>query len=98
MGASKIFLLFTDTLSPLQCFAFYCLACIGGSCILQFINRGAVRQKYGIAGSTFGDFCTSCWCPCCQLVQEDKESIVRVSGMNPNTKQPYQRPGGMTYP
>ena len=90
---------FTNTFLPLwQCFAWYCLACIGGNAILQFINRGEMRRKYGIDGSGFGDFCGACCCTCCQLIQENKESIVRTTGMNPKTKQPYQSPGGMSYP
>ncbi|KIX03217.1 uncharacterized protein Z518_06769 [Rhinocladiella mackenziei CBS 650.93] len=81
-----------------SCCAFYCLMCIGGSCILQCINRTSTREKYGIEGSSFSDFCTSCWCACCQLIQEDKESIVRTTGMDPKTKQPYASPHQMTYP
>jgi len=57
-----------------------------------------MRQKYGIEGSSCGDFATACCCPCCELIQEEKESILRTTGINPKTQQPYQSPGGMAYP
>jgi Cys-rich protein (TIGR01571 family) len=58
-----------------QCCAWYALSCIGGQCILQCLNRGSTREKYGIEGSTFGDCCASCWCGCCTLIQEEKEAV-----------------------
>jgi Cys-rich protein (TIGR01571 family) len=81
-----------------QCLAWYALSCIGGACILQFLNRGSTREKYGIRGGSCGDFCTSWCCICCALVQEEKESIVRTTGMDPKTEKPYVSPGQMTYP
>jgi len=81
-----------------SCCAFYALMCVGLPCILQCTNRGATRDRYGIEGSSFGDFCSTCWCGCCTLVQEEKEAIVRTTGMDPKTKQPYASPGQMTYP
>jgi len=81
-----------------SCLAWYALSCIGGACILQFLNRGSTREKYGIRGGSCGDFCTSWCCICCALVQEEKESIVRTTGMDPKTEKPYVSPGQMTYP
>ena len=45
----------------------------------------------------FGDFATACCCACCALIQEEKESLVRNTGMDPKTNQPYQPVGGMNY-
>lgn len=56
-----------------------------------------MREKYGIEGSTLGDFCGALCCACCQLVQEDKESIVRTTGIDPKTKQAYSSPTEMSY-
>ncbi|KAH9807922.1 PLAC8 family-domain-containing protein [Melampsora americana] len=41
--------------------------------ILQFIQRGEIRERYLIEGSACGDFCGACWCMCCQQVQEARE-------------------------
>ncbi|EIE20446.1 hypothetical protein COCSUDRAFT_54324 [Coccomyxa subellipsoidea C-169] len=49
-------------------------------CIICFLigvaycsyNRTMLRQKFGIAGSRFGDFCTWCWCAPCALCQETR--------------------------
>lgn len=38
--------------------------------ILQTINRGEMRQHYGIEGSCCGDCCISFWCGCCALIQD----------------------------
>ena len=35
--------------------------------------RGDIRNRYSIPGSFYGDFCISCCCGCCALVQEHKE-------------------------
>jgi len=81
-----------------NCLAYYLLTCIGGACIIQFIGRGATRERYGIQGSTCGDFCAAWCCGCCVLVQEEKDSIVRNTGINPKTKEPYVSPDQMAYP
>lgn len=72
--------------------------CCGFASILQFVNRMAVREKFGMESNGFGDCLSSCCCPCCDLIQVDKELVVRNSGMNPKTQQPYVPPQGMTYP
>ncbi|KAI1616702.1 PLAC8 family-domain-containing protein [Exophiala viscosa] len=81
-----------------SCMAWYAASCFGAACILQFMNRGQIREKYGIEGGSFGDFCASWCCGCCTLIQEDKESIVRLTGTDPKTKERYISPGQMSYP
>ncbi|KIW12538.1 hypothetical protein PV08_09815 [Exophiala spinifera] len=81
-----------------SCCAWYMLSCFGAQCILQCLNRTSMRERHGIEGGSCGDFCTSCCCTCCALIQEDKESIVRNTGINPKTDLPYNPPTQMTYP
>ncbi|KIW37579.1 uncharacterized protein PV06_10225 [Exophiala oligosperma] len=81
-----------------SCCAWYMLSCFGAQCILQCINRTSIRERHGIEGGSFGDFCTSCCCTCCALIQEEKESVVRNTGINPKTDLPYSPPSQMTYP
>lgn len=63
-----------------MCCAWYCAASFGFNSCLQCIMRGQQREKYGIEGSGFGDCCASFWCGCCTLIQEEKESVVRITG------------------
>jgi hypothetical protein len=56
-----------------------------------------MREKYGMESNGCGDCLTAFCCPCCQLIQEDKESIVRNTGMDPKTQTPYVPPTGMSY-
>ncbi|KAI1029534.1 hypothetical protein LB504_010647 [Fusarium proliferatum] len=46
--------------------------------IYNMMKRREIREKYGIEGSGMGDCCTSFWCLCCALVQQDKEVKVRT--------------------
>ena len=80
-----------------QCAAYCALMYCGVSLILQCSNRGNMKQKYGMESNCFGDFCTACCCACCALIQEEKESLVRNTGMDPKTNTPYQPVGGMNY-
>jgi hypothetical protein len=43
------------------------------------MKRGEIREKYGIEGSGCGDCCTSYWCLCCALIQQEKEVKARQS-------------------
>jgi hypothetical protein len=56
-----------------------------------------MQEKYGMESNACVNCLTACFCGCCQLVQEEKESIVRNTGMNPKTKQAYQPVEGMNY-
>jgi len=78
----------------LHCLLLYC----GVAPVLQFVNRMSMREKYGMESNGCGDCLTAFCCACCELIQEDKETIIRTTGMDPKTEQPYVPPQGMTYP
>lgn len=40
-------------------------------------NRREIRYRYGIEGSNCEDCWKTAFCPCCALVQEEKETIMR---------------------
>jgi PLAC8 family len=61
------------------------------------MQRSNTRAKYGIEGNACEDWLAACCCPCCALVQEDKEAFVRQTGTDPKTGQQYVAPAGMTY-
>jgi len=81
----------------LMCCAYYCLMHIGGQSCLQGFQRANMRDKYGIEGSLAMDFVGACCCPCCGLVQEDKEALLRQTGVDATTGQQYSAPAGMSY-
>ncbi|RSL70844.1 hypothetical protein CEP53_001744 [Fusarium sp. AF-6] len=45
--------------------------------IYNMMRRGEIHEKYSIEGSGMGDCCTSFWCLCCALVQQDNEVRAR---------------------
>ncbi|KAJ7847014.1 PLAC8 family-domain-containing protein [Mycena olivaceomarginata] len=49
---------------------------IGGGWILQCLNRGDTRGRYGIQGGGCGDCCTSFCCHSCDLVQVSREIML----------------------
>ncbi|KAM5358300.1 hypothetical protein ACJZ2D_015399 [Fusarium nematophilum] len=62
--------------------------------IFNSMKRGEIREKLGIEGSGLGDCCTSCWCLCCALVQQDKEVKARQLRHGPGVNvQGYQPVG-----
>ncbi|KAF4210518.1 hypothetical protein CNMCM8980_006314 [Aspergillus fumigatiaffinis] len=75
-----------------------CLYALSSYCglywVLLMIKRGQLRERFGIQGSTFQDCWQSCLCPCCTLVQNEKE----VEARSNNTQVGYQPPSGMAYP
>ncbi|KAL2006738.1 hypothetical protein VTN00DRAFT_9406 [Thermoascus crustaceus] len=77
-----------------DCCLWLCLGYCGASWVLQTIKRGEMRERYGIEGSCCGDCMRSWCCPCCGLVQEEKEAQRRIVQEAPG----YQPPQGMTYP
>jgi len=76
-----------------MCGAYCCLLCTGGSFVLQTLDRAKLRRKYGMDGSTAKDFVVSFCCPCCALVQMDKEAMQRAEMQGG-----YQRTEEMAYP
>ncbi|KAM0335512.1 hypothetical protein ACHAQA_000560 [Verticillium albo-atrum] len=47
--------------------------------IFAMIKRGEIRERFNIKGSGLGDCCTTYWCPCCALIQQDKEVQQRLT-------------------
>lgn len=45
----------------------------GLGCIVLGLQRQLVREKYGIKGTSFNDFCCSCCCQPCTLAQVSRE-------------------------
>jgi hypothetical protein len=43
------------------------------------IKRTEIREKYGIKGDGTGDCCTTYWCACCALIQQEKEVQARAA-------------------
>ncbi|KAF7326517.1 HD domain-containing protein [Mycena sanguinolenta] len=56
------------------CWAFCCLHMFtGAGCILECMNRGEVRGRYGIEGGACGDFMAAWCCLTCDLTQVSRE-------------------------
>ena len=56
-----------------------------------------MQDKYGMEKSNVTNCLIACFCPCCQLVQEEKESVVRSTGINPLTYERYVSPPSLIY-
>jgi hypothetical protein len=65
------------------------------------LKRTEIRERYGIKGDGTADCCATYWCPCCAVIQHDKEVIARTSagpvaqGYQPNKEgmvMPQQQP------
>ncbi|PTB37556.1 uncharacterized protein TrAFT101_005566 [Trichoderma asperellum] len=80
-----------------SCILFAILTHCGLQCIPATMQRGELREKYNLEGGCFGDFCKSCWCTCCVLIQNEKESEQRESLLR-GSSEGYQPNGGMVYP
>merc|ERR1711939_670550 len=55
-------------------------------------SRPASRVRRIPAVSMACVHCTAFFSACCELIQEDKETIIRTTGMDPKTEQPYVPP------
>lgn len=62
------------------------------------IKRREIREKYGIEGSGTGDCCSSYWCLCCALIQQDNEVKLRSAGQGPITQGYQSQKEGMHMP
>ncbi|KAI9892990.1 MAG: hypothetical protein M1814_000874 [Vezdaea aestivalis] len=79
-----------------SCWAFCGTMCCGVQWILTTLRRGDLRAQYNLPGSTATDLLLSCFCGCCQIIQEEKE-VERLT--KPSANAGYQAPqGGMKYP
>ncbi|KID94436.1 putative protein family Cys-rich, partial [Metarhizium majus ARSEF 297] len=45
----------------------------GCGCLYNTFKREEIRKRYNIEGSLCGDCCTSYWCMCCALTQQENE-------------------------
>ncbi|KAM0807812.1 hypothetical protein AB5N19_08152 [Seiridium cardinale] len=64
--------------------------------IYVMFKRTEIRERFGIPGSSFGDCCTSFWCPCCAAIQQDNEVKKRLQpGL---VQQQYQQQPSMSMP
>ncbi|KAL1964630.1 hypothetical protein VTN77DRAFT_6804 [Rasamsonia byssochlamydoides] len=84
-----------------NCCLFATLSLCGIQWILQTIRHGDMRDRFGIDE---GNCCTDCMgafcCPCCGLVQQEKEATARLGdgrGQVVVPMQGYQPPVGMMY-
>ena len=69
------------------------------SWVLLTLKRGDLRHRFGIPGSTGADCAGAYFCPCCTIVQMEKEVEVR-SGSDTNTggmPVGYRPPEGMVF-
>ena len=48
------------------------------ACVLETKQRGEIRERRGIPGSTFADFMAVLCCPLCTLVQEEQEAFAML--------------------
>ncbi|RMJ23991.1 DUF614 domain protein [Aspergillus sp. HF37] len=74
-----------------------CIYCLSTYCglygIVLMLKRGELRKRFGIEGSGLKDCVGSCFCPCCTLVQHEKE----VEAKSRTMQAPYQSPAGMAF-
>jgi Cys-rich protein (TIGR01571 family) len=61
---------------------------------LIFLKRGELREKYNIKGNVLEDCFLTCCCPCCSLIQNEKEVIHQNAVAKP--EEGYRAPQGMT--
>ncbi|KAI9794478.1 MAG: hypothetical protein M1833_000391 [Piccolia ochrophora] len=63
-----------------NCIGWWALTCVGLQWAFQMMKRGELREQYNLDGSGFKDCCGAYCCPCCGLVQEEKEVLFRTQG------------------
>jgi hypothetical protein len=61
------------------------------------LQRSEVRGKYNLEGSGLGDCCRPYCCPCCELMQEEKELLLRTNSSAQPAHGYQKNEGGMTY-
>lgn len=61
----------------------YCMVFCLGNFGVAF-NRMKFREHYGIQGNYCIDFVSWCYCPCCSVMQEYRESIERYKELHKN--------------
>ncbi|ODA80536.1 hypothetical protein RJ55_03495 [Drechmeria coniospora] len=82
-----------------ECLVFGAIHCFTGcGWIYNLLQRSEIREKYGIQGSGLGDCCTSYWCLCCALIQQDNEVKRRAIPAGPITQGYQSQKEGMQMP
>jgi hypothetical protein len=66
--------------------------------VYTMLKRTEIRERFGIPGSSFGDCCTSYWCHCCAVIQQDNEVKSRLHHTGPVQQQYQQQPNMMMMP
>lgn len=56
-----------------------CIYSIIFCCIGTAYNRSKIRDYRIIRGSYMSDLCTVCYCPCCAMVQEWRETMLAAN-------------------
>lgn len=79
-----------------QCCLFVLAGYCGLSWVLMMMKRRDLREKFGIKGSVGEDCILSCCCPCCTLVQQEKELDAQASRFQAASG--YEAPAAMAYP
>jgi len=64
-----------------DCCGWYALACCGCSWILSMMQRGEIEKKYSLGGGSCKACMCACFCPACDLIQQDKETEFREGEM-----------------
>ncbi|KAJ5627761.1 hypothetical protein N7490_009989 [Penicillium lividum] len=67
----------------------YCYLCF----VPLMMKRRQIRERFGIKGSSCNDCMMACFCPCCLLVQQEKELEAQCLLLESG----YQAPKGMEY-
>ncbi|KAI9798243.1 MAG: hypothetical protein M1835_002729 [Candelina submexicana] len=82
-----------------SCLNWYALSlCCGLQWAFQMGNRQEIRTRYKIDGSTKGDCLRSYFCGCCELMQEEKEVLLRSHDRGSTApSNEYKQQEGMVY-
>ncbi|PKY08988.1 PLAC8-domain-containing protein [Aspergillus campestris IBT 28561] len=78
-----------------DCCIYLLTAYLGFHWVPLMFKRGELRERFGIQGSGCGDCASAYFCPCCSLMQHEKE----VDDQSGRMQAPggYQAPPGMAY-
>ena len=64
---------------------------------LKAVKRNKFRHKHKINGNGCFNCLGTTFCPCCGLVQDEKESLLREGKKTPGNREGYQVNPGMGY-
>lgn len=63
------------------------------------LKRGEMRHRFGISGNGCKDCMAAFCCPCCVLVQQEKEAVAQSEKIEQASGAAgYRAPEGMAYP